>query len=254
MAVGGSKCTIIHLEAASCRNQRLGSHMGLDKCTLFNLARICRASRYEKALAPSRELGEPKPNGPLAVDELRPHGHDIPDPNQDRARNSILGFPTEPMDLYNIFLIRASPSFRYAIRLINASSSSLRWLFFVAFREHVWPVSHQSFLIGMAAANDPRTASRPSGRRSLLNLPILPCVSIARLWGVPPRAIRPPSGYLWAYMVRWLVGVWFLSKKRCGSPPVVNPRTRLQAEESGPQAAKSGLCASETPASGHPPT
>ena len=65
MAVGGNKCTSIHLEsAASTQNQKRDSAMVLGRSTVCNMARIFRATQYEQSMARSRELGEPAPNDP----------------------------------------------------------------------------------------------------------------------------------------------------------------------------------------------
>ena len=249
-----NKCLIIHLAAAGCCT--LGDTDGVIEgkfSRVMSLAREIRVEQFEQAKECGLELGEPTPNDPLIVAELRSHVHDVMNPHHDRDHKTLLCFPVKLMEKRNICLIRVTPSCLFSAHVTKARSESKEWSFLVSFQGHMRLTFPPSYLIGMAVSGSPRTLSQPTGWRNLMQFESSKCVGIdVKALGKCPNcqanSIRLPLG-----VEGTLVGKSMIADEaHLRSFSIEKPWTRAAAEEVGPDAVRAWGMEEISPPPGFP--
>ena len=246
-----NKCLSIHRAAATlclpCPRGGSKSASGLSTPEILSLEARFRREQQTKALACGGSLGDPTPNGPLVVAELRSHVHDVVSINHDMNHRTLLCFPLEFTSAANRCIGRVSLSRRYSIHLINSVFPSNAWIYLIAYQEHMRMVQCTDPALCPSMRSNHKTAANHSGWEALLSF-CAPHISIdsrnlSRWPHFQSTNVRLPLGVEGA-----LVGcAMILDDSQLRPFHIKKPWAEALANEQGPTALESWSYESTTP-------
>ena len=94
----------------------------VDQSKVSELDSQLGLNRYQQADESNDRFGEPAPNDPITVAELRPRAHDMLTPNRDRDYKSPICYPVGRMEGIAILAMRVSQSRHYATHVLQSKN------------------------------------------------------------------------------------------------------------------------------------